>query len=287
MYSHQLETFLAVCKSGSFTRAAKDGYITSSAVVQQINLLEKRLGVKLFLRTNHGISLTPAGSVLEKEAEEFIRHAEYITDKMARASGHGPIRLGWTTGAEDTRFLSECLKFRDANEGVEINLTHIAPDILTALKANTIDLCQFFEVSLIEEYGYAFTPLYEVRQCIVFPDRPEAGMGDNVRLEDLAGREIVVLKDGILPDHDAFKKLVRASGIPVTLTEVGNYDFETQALLYSRSLPFLGCEALSRQYAPLVSIPASWDIGVRVGLISRLPGWTDLDMLVSEIRRSY
>lgn len=64
MYSHQLDTFLNVCKYGSFTRAAQEGYITASAVVQQINMLEKRLGVTLFLRTNHGIQLTAQGRVL-------------------------------------------------------------------------------------------------------------------------------------------------------------------------------------------------------------------------------
>mgnify|MGYP000175719944 FL=1 len=48
MYNPQLETFLRVADAGSFNKAAKESYITSTAVIKQINLLEESLGLKLF-----------------------------------------------------------------------------------------------------------------------------------------------------------------------------------------------------------------------------------------------
>lgn len=40
MYNLQLETFLHVARTGSFTKAAEESYITPTAVIKQINLLE-------------------------------------------------------------------------------------------------------------------------------------------------------------------------------------------------------------------------------------------------------
>lgn len=42
----QLETFLHAADAGSFNKAAAERYITPTAVIKQINLLEESLGVK-------------------------------------------------------------------------------------------------------------------------------------------------------------------------------------------------------------------------------------------------
>lgn len=52
MYNPQLETFLRVADVGSFNKAAEISYITSTAVIKQINLLKESLGVKLFDRSH-------------------------------------------------------------------------------------------------------------------------------------------------------------------------------------------------------------------------------------------
>ena len=54
MYNPQLETFIRVADAGSFNKAAEEAYITPTAVIKQINLLEASLDVKLFDRTHRG-----------------------------------------------------------------------------------------------------------------------------------------------------------------------------------------------------------------------------------------
>lgn len=283
MYNHQLDTFLSVCQYGSFTMAAKKCFITPSAVVQQISLLEKSIGVKLFLRTNRGVTLTPSGEILRKQAPELIRHARELTEQMKKAAGHQPIRLGWSTGVEDPRFLSECLALRDAHEGLEINLTRISGSVADGLAQKEFDLCQYAEFPGLEQAGYAFTPLYTVRQCVVLPPEHPLAHLSSIGLEDLANKELVLLSPGVLCDHDAFRGLVLASGLPIRLIEVDNYDFQTRSLCYDRKLAFLGMTPLAHQYAPLTCLPAAWDVPVRIGLISRIPAWDDLALLVSKL----
>lgn len=283
MYNHQLDTFLAVCQHGSFTLAAKKCFITPAAVVQQINLLEKSMGVKLFLRTNRGVVLTPSGEILRNLAPEFIHHSKAIIDQVKKAAGHQPIRLGWSTGVEDSRFLSECLALRDANEDLQISLARISGSVVEGLAQNEFDLCQYAMCPGIAQYGYEFTPLYTVRQCVVLPPEHPLGQKHSVRLEDLSGMELVLLAPGVLSDHDDFRRMVHASGLPIRLIEMENYNFETRSTCYFRKLPFLGMMPLLNQYAPLRCLSAEWEVPVHIGLISKTPAWADLAILVREL----
>ena len=55
LYNHQLDTFVKVAELGSFSKAADDLYISPTAVIKQMNILESNLGVTLFNRTHRGL----------------------------------------------------------------------------------------------------------------------------------------------------------------------------------------------------------------------------------------
>ena len=75
MYNRQLDTFIQVADHGSFSKAAEVLFISPTAVLKQVNLLENELGFPLFVRTNRGISLTEAGKSLYKDAKYIIRYS--------------------------------------------------------------------------------------------------------------------------------------------------------------------------------------------------------------------
>ena len=82
MYNLQLETFIVVADMGSFNKAAEALFISPPAVTKQINLLEKDLGLTLFVRTYRGLLLTEAGRSLYKDAKYII---QYCKDSVERA----------------------------------------------------------------------------------------------------------------------------------------------------------------------------------------------------------
>ncbi|WP_369297395.1 LysR family transcriptional regulator [uncultured Neglectibacter sp.] len=82
MYNPQLETFLQAADAGSFNKAAEQLFITPTAVIKQINLLESTLDVQLFHRTHRGLTLTKAGVSLYKDAKYVI---QYCKDSVSRA----------------------------------------------------------------------------------------------------------------------------------------------------------------------------------------------------------
>lgn len=96
MYNPQLETFLRVADAGSFNKAAEEAFITVSAVIKQINLLEEKLGLTLFVRTHKGVTLTESGKSLYRDTKYIV---QYCQDSVARAKQAGQhetqvIRIG-------------------------------------------------------------------------------------------------------------------------------------------------------------------------------------------------
>jgi len=95
MELRQLQLFLAAAEEGSITGAAKRMHLTQPALSRQIKALEEELGVELFTRGAHSVTLTPAGGVLQEEGRKLLERAERVV-KLVRASAEGePLRVGY------------------------------------------------------------------------------------------------------------------------------------------------------------------------------------------------
>lgn len=96
-----LRTFLAVCREGSISGAARQLNISQPSVSVAIGQLEHALGGSLFDRGRRGIVLTAAGTALFERSERMdalLREAEEAV-KLARQGVAGPLRIGGTPGA--------------------------------------------------------------------------------------------------------------------------------------------------------------------------------------------
>ncbi|MCL6612644.1 MAG: LysR family transcriptional regulator [Peptococcaceae bacterium] len=74
----QLEAFLWVAELQSFTKAARQLYMSQPAVSFQIKALEEDLQVSLFQRGDKRVMLTEAGRLLYPEAKQMLRHYHKI-----------------------------------------------------------------------------------------------------------------------------------------------------------------------------------------------------------------
>lgn len=94
-----LKIFNIVVTHGSFSAAAEDLFMTPPAVLHRMNDLEKELGVSLFDRTAHGVTLTVPGKVLSSHAQDLIDQNNLVT-KLVRESAltqQFTIRIGSST----------------------------------------------------------------------------------------------------------------------------------------------------------------------------------------------
>ena len=84
-----LACFESAARHESYTRAAQELALTQSAVSRQILALEDQLGVQLFRRTRHGVSLTAAGRHYSQQVARWLQGLERDTLDVMAHQGHG------------------------------------------------------------------------------------------------------------------------------------------------------------------------------------------------------
>lgn len=91
MELRQLRYFVTLAEELHFGRAAAREHIVQSALSQQIQRLERELGVRLLERTTHHVLLTPAGVAMLVEARQILAHTE-----RAAEAARSAVRVGAT-----------------------------------------------------------------------------------------------------------------------------------------------------------------------------------------------
>lgn len=84
MTFRQLRSFSEVARLRSVTAAAHSLGVTEPAVSLAVGALRRELGDRLFVRSGHGIDLTPGGERLAVAAAEILAQAEMARSDVAR-----------------------------------------------------------------------------------------------------------------------------------------------------------------------------------------------------------
>lgn len=87
MLDFRIHTFLAVCKTMNFTKAAQELNITQPAVSQHMKFLEDEYGTKLFAYNGKSMYLTEAGMFLQSAATTMVHDEIYLYEKMEELKG--------------------------------------------------------------------------------------------------------------------------------------------------------------------------------------------------------
>ena len=100
MKLNQLEYFVCAAHHLNFTKAAKECYISQTAMTQQIQALERTLEVQLFIRDKHHMELTTAGKVYLKEAKAILKRSDEAIRlaRMASTGMDGELSVGFISG---------------------------------------------------------------------------------------------------------------------------------------------------------------------------------------------
>src|ERR1700694_579944 len=94
----QMSYFIAAAETGSITLASRRASISQPAISTAISHIERELDVQLFLRHHaQGLSLTPAGRTLLREAKQLLKQAEGLYSAAADVSRQmrGELSIGW------------------------------------------------------------------------------------------------------------------------------------------------------------------------------------------------
>ncbi|MCO5160355.1 MAG: LysR substrate-binding domain-containing protein [Mesorhizobium sp.] len=118
----QLQTFIAISDTGSFTKAADAIFRTQSAVSMQMRRLEERIGKPLFEKDGRTNKLTEEGERLLAYARRLLKLSRETLAAFDESQLEGQVRIGTPDDYAD-RFLPEIMgRFARSNPRIEMSV---------------------------------------------------------------------------------------------------------------------------------------------------------------------
>lgn len=206
----QLEFFLAVAEELHFGRAADRLHVVQPSVSQQIQRLERGLGVRLFDRTSRQVRLTAAGARLVPEAREIMSAIERAA-AVVRDDGRRVLRLG-TADVLGDRLDALLETFARRMPDARVNLVHLTPrERLDRVRDGDLDAALIR--SAAPSPGVRRRPLWEDGLVAVLPAGHPLAAEPRVPLRDLRNMPLrLVPRDANATFVDTVLASCRAAG---------------------------------------------------------------------------
>lgn len=115
-----LLVFVTAAGTSNFTLAAEKLFVTRSAVSRQIKKLEDHLGVRLFIRSKSGITLTPEGKTYSNALSVIFEDIKSATNELM-GEGESHLKLGISSTFNATWLMGRLSEFYELNPNSTID----------------------------------------------------------------------------------------------------------------------------------------------------------------------
>ena len=188
--------FATVSQYSSFSKAAKDLYMTQSAVSQSISKLEKELDIQLFYRTPKGILLTKEGRELNESVRSALGLISAAEDKLFdfKQLKQGELRIGVGDTISRYFLLPYLEDFHTKYPGIRLKIMNgTTPDIVDFIKSGTVDvgICNL----PIQEKQFCITPCKTIHDIFVCGEKYKRLLTKPVSLEKLSSFPLIFLEN--------------------------------------------------------------------------------------------
>lgn len=275
MYNPQLDTFIKVADAGSFNKASEELYITPSAVIKQINLLEKSLGLTLFNRTHRGLILTEAGKSLYQDAKYIISYCKdsVVRAKNAMSSGEKIIRIGSspTTPAQLLMQLWPNIQSQCPDIKFEIvpfeNTPENAKEILANL-GNKIDVIGgIFDDTMLHLRKCNGLELSREPFCCAMSIHHKLAVKDKLQIEDLYGENLMLMHRGWSNYVDRLRDDIWQNHSAINIVDFDFYNMNIFNKCENSNNVLLAIKGWANVHPLLKVIPVEWEHSIPYGLL--------------------
>ncbi len=143
MELRHLRYFVTVAEELHFGRAAERLFISQPPLSQQIQQLEREIGVSLFQRTSRSVKLTPAGEIFLRDARQILTDVERAVSGAKRAARgeEGWLGIGFAASATYDLLPAVLHDFRESYPAIELSLVELnAAEQAIALQDQSIHI---------------------------------------------------------------------------------------------------------------------------------------------------
>ncbi|WP_316193494.1 transcriptional regulator GcvA [Bradyrhizobium sp. SZCCHNRI1029] len=228
-----LRAFEAAARHLSFTRAASELNVTQTAISHQIKRLEDELGLRLFVRQNRSLALTPQARdylPLVRAAFDDLRLA---TERLVRKDNAKVLTVSTIASLAAKWLLPRLTAFQEAHPGIDVRIT---------TSTGLVDFRKD-DVDAAIRYGRGHWPGVRAEWLMadeLFPVcSPALLQGDKpLRCpEDLAHHTLLQVSGGY---DDDWRLWLTAAGLPVEMSRQGRLSFDLSLMTVQAAIDGLG-----------------------------------------------
>jgi LysR family glycine cleavage system transcriptional activator len=118
-----LRAFEAAARHLSFTNAASELNVTQTAISHQIRRLEQELGIRLFIRQNRALALTPEAKDYLPGVRAAFNDLRLATDRLLRKDDDRVLTVSTLASLAAKWLLPRLAAFQEAHPGIDVRIT--------------------------------------------------------------------------------------------------------------------------------------------------------------------
>jgi len=275
MYNRELVTFITVADHGSFLKASQELYTTPVSVMNQMNKLEKLIGVKLIERTNQGTYLTAAGRSVYQDAKKIIDLADAAIEKARQlaASEQNMIRIGTSIMRPCKKLIDLWAEIDDGSFPFQIRIVPFDDDpagldsVLSAL-GNQIDCFAAPCDSTEWRRQHSILFLDELPCRVAVPRKHRLAKKKALCWSDLDGESFMIVRRGDSPVLDQMRDDILEHHPQIRIVDAPNF-YDTAIFNECEQMNYLmeTLDVWADIHPALVTLPMEWNYAIPYGII--------------------
>jgi LysR family transcriptional regulator, glycine cleavage system transcriptional activator len=228
-----LRAFEAAARHLSFTNAATELNVTQTAISHQIRRLEQELGIRLFVRQNRSLVLTPEARDYLPGVRAAFNDLRLATDRLLRKDNDHVLTVSTLASLAAKWLLPRLSAFQEANPGIDVRIT--TSSALVDFKGGDVDAAI--------RYGRGRWPGLRADWLTadeLFPVCSPALLGGNRPLkcpEDLAHYTLLHSSGGY---DDDWRLWLTAAGLPTNISEHPGLTFDLILMTVQAAIDGIG-----------------------------------------------
>ncbi len=201
MNLRSLEYFIEVAKQNSFSKAAKNLFVTQPTLSRHVADLEKELKAQLFIRESKKVVLTDAGKICFKEAQKIVGLANNMVNKVNDLESKKKLQLniGYLTSIQsaiNNPIIEFCNKYSDIN----INMIGCHSNkMLPLFKYGEIDIMITVKEALRVIHNIEIIKILKNELLIMVSENHPLAMKKAIKISELKNEGFIVLDQHISP----------------------------------------------------------------------------------------